>query len=103
MDDRFGQGPEPSRRHAAGRRQQGERYCADGTLVDADGDGVPDTCLTPDYDLNGDGGVSGSDVGLLIAQWGACPAPPQACSADFNADGVVDGADLGLLLGAWTG
>ncbi|MFO0874172.1 MAG: dockerin type I domain-containing protein [Phycisphaerales bacterium] len=92
---------------------------ADGTLVDADGDGVPDgcpslavdldgdgvpdTCLTPDFDLNGDGGVNGSDVGLLIAQWGACPAPPQACSADFNADGVVDGADLGLLLGAWTG
>jgi hypothetical protein len=47
-------------------------------------------------DLNGDGGVDGTDLGLLLGAWGtANPA------ADLNDDGVVDGTDLGLLLGAW--
>lgn len=50
-------------------------------------------------DINGDGGVAGDDLGLLLGSWGTCPG----CPADLNADGEVDGADLGLLLGAWTG
>lgn len=54
-------------------------------------------------DVNGDGVVDGADLGLLLAAWGACPAPPQGCPEDLNGDGVVDGADLGLLLAAWTG
>lgn len=47
-------------------------------------------------DLNGDGSVSGADLGLLLGQFGG-PG-----SADFNCDGVVDGADLGILLGGWS-
>lgn len=50
-------------------------------------------------DLDSDGLVDGSDLGLLLGQWGACGS---GCTADLNADGVVDGADLGALLGAWT-
>lgn len=46
-------------------------------------------------DLNGDGVVDGTDLGLLLAAWGT-PA------ADLNGDGTTDSADLGLLLGAWT-
>ena len=49
-------------------------------------------------DLNGDGAVNGLDLGLFLAQWGACSG---ACTADLTGDGVVNGADLGLLMVAW--
>jgi hypothetical protein len=49
-------------------------------------------------DLDGDGRVGGSDLGLMLAAWG--PGTNQA--ADLNRDGVVNGADMGALLGAWT-
>ncbi len=46
-------------------------------------------------DLNGDGIVDGTDLGIMLGQWGG-PG-----SADLNNSGAVDGTDLGLLLGAW--
>jgi hypothetical protein len=46
-------------------------------------------------DLNGDGGVTGADLGILLGDWG------QATASDIDGNGVVDGADLGRLLGAW--
>ncbi len=46
-------------------------------------------------DLNGDGFVDGTDLGMLLNSWGARGA------ADLNRDGVVDGTDLGQLLAAW--
>ena len=55
--------------------------------------------LEGDPDLDGSGSVDGTDLGLLLAQWGPCAT---CCPADLNADGMVDAADLGLLLGAWT-
>jgi hypothetical protein len=73
----------------------------DGTLVDANGDAIPDTCQQPtcqDADLVPDGFVNGADLGMLLGAWG--PAQP-ATSADLNHDGNVDGADLGHLLGYW--
>ena len=48
-------------------------------------------------DLNGDGRVDGSDLGLLLLQWGG------SGSGDLDGNGLVDGGDLGLLLLAWTG
>jgi len=48
-------------------------------------------------DLDGDGRVSGSDLGLLLGMWGGPGA------ADLDGDGTVSGSDLGLLLGGWTG
>jgi hypothetical protein len=48
-------------------------------------------------DLNGDGAVSGADLGLLLAHWGAKGED----AADINGDGAVDGADLGTVLAAW--
>lgn len=47
-------------------------------------------------DLNGDGLVSGADLGLLLGAWGSA-------GADLDGDGTTAGSDLGLLLGAWTG
>jgi formylglycine-generating enzyme required for sulfatase activity len=45
--------------------------------------------------LNADCVVDGTDLGVLLSQWGG------AGSADFNADGFVDGIDLGTLLAGW--
>ena len=48
-------------------------------------------------DLNGDGAVTGADLGILLGQWGPCAG----CSGDLDGDGAVTGADLGMLLGGW--
>jgi hypothetical protein len=48
-------------------------------------------------DLDGDGEVGGSDLGLLLSNWGG-PGPV----GDLNLDGVVDGGDLGALLASWS-
>jgi hypothetical protein len=49
-------------------------------------------------DLNGDGVVGGADLGILLANWGACGA---SCVGDLDGDGVVGGSDLGFLLANW--
>ena len=51
----------------------------------------------PTPDLDGDGFISGPDLGLLLGNWGS------AGRGDLDASGSVDGADLGTLLSAWTG
>lgn len=47
-------------------------------------------------DLNGDGCVNSTDLGILLGSWG-----PSMTSADLNGDGVVNASDLAILLGAW--
>ena len=47
-------------------------------------------------DLNTDGLVDGTDLGILLGSWAQTSGP-----ADLNSDGSVDGSDLGILLGAW--
>jgi hypothetical protein len=49
-------------------------------------------------DLNGDGRVDGSDLGVLLSSWGSC----RGCPADLDGDGFVNGADLALLLSSWS-
>ncbi|MFO0828334.1 MAG: hypothetical protein U0572_09300 [Phycisphaerales bacterium] len=53
-----------------------------------------DPCLA---DLDGDGIVSASDLGILLGAWGPCAS----CCANLNGDANVDASDLGILLGAW--
>ncbi len=48
-------------------------------------------------DLDDDGVVGGSDLSILLANWGG-PG-----DADLNDDGVTNGADLAMLLAAWGG
>lgn len=48
-------------------------------------------------DLNGDGTVSGADLGALLSYWGV----KGKSAADLNGDGIVDGADLGGVLATW--
>ena len=57
----------------------------------------PDTSIPAD--LDGDCKVHGSDLGLLLANWGVCGF--DRCIGDINQDGGVDGGDLGQMLSAW--
>ena len=70
----------------------------DGTEEDADFDGIPDACEGGAdclADLDGDGTVGGSDLGIVFLQWG------EEGSADFDGDGVVGGSDLGIFFIRW--
>jgi hypothetical protein len=79
-----------------------------GLAIDLNLDRVPDECQSAP-DLNGDGLVTGEDLGLLLLAWGECPPPlagrgtgDEGCPADLDGDGQIDGADLGALLLAWS-
>jgi glucose/arabinose dehydrogenase len=73
---------------------------ADGTSQDTNNNGIPDEC-DAEGDLDGDGVVGINDLLLLLAAWGACPAPPADCPADLNGDGTVGITDLLRLLASW--
>jgi len=63
--------------------------------ADLNGDGVLDACQGSPADLDGDGCVGGSDLGVLFTNWGT------AGVGDLDGDGTVGSADLGTLLAAW--
>lgn len=46
-------------------------------------------------DLNGDGTVDGSDLAIVLGNWG------NAGTGDLTGNGNVDGADLAIVLGNW--
>jgi len=54
-----------------------------------------ESCECPG-DLNDDGTIDGSDVGIFLSQWGATSGP-----ADLDQNGVVNGSDFGILLSNW--
>jgi hypothetical protein len=56
------------------------------------GGGPPGGCPG---DFDGDGFVSGVDLGVLLSKWGG---PGEA---DLDGDGIVSGIDLGIVLAAW--
>ncbi|MCZ6735323.1 MAG: hypothetical protein O7C65_05985 [Planctomycetota bacterium] len=56
---------------------------------------------SPPGDLNGDGVVGITDLLILLASWGDCPALPEQCAADLNYDCVVGIDDLLTLLANW--
>jgi len=51
-------------------------------------------------DLDGDGRTNGTDLGMMLAQWGTC-GTGSSCSGDVDGDGDVDGGDLVALLAEW--
>jgi|GEM_PF-7079096 len=69
-----------------------------GTARDINGNGIPDGCESTCKlaDFNGDGSVSGTDLGQLLGAWGTATS-----RFDLDGDGTVNGTELGLLLGAW--
>lgn len=57
---------------------------------------VRDACPA---DIDGDGRVSGIDLGALLGRWGLVGVG--AGRADIDGDGTVAGSDLGILVSAW--
>jgi glucose/arabinose dehydrogenase len=93
---------------AFGEDAQGEVYVVDQgstttgqifKIIAASGEAPCPPETTPG-DINGDGLVDGTDLGLLLAAWGECP-PSGDCPADVNGDGRINGSDLGVLLNNW--
>ena len=52
-------------------------------------------------DLDSDNQIGMTDLALLLAEWGPCPAPPEICLSDLNRDGTTGINDLLVLLGNW--
>jgi formylglycine-generating enzyme required for sulfatase activity len=50
-------------------------------------------------EIDGDGVVTGSDLSLVLGQWGPCAN----CDGDSNDDNQVDGIDLAAVLSRWGG
>lgn len=71
---------------------------ANGSLVDGNGDGVPDSCQCV-ADITGDRFVNAADLSVLLGFWGS--TNPPLPSVDINRDGIVGPADLSVLLSAW--
>lgn len=57
--------------------------------VEGSGGGTP--CPA---DLDGDGFVAGSDLALLLGNWGGA-------AGDIDGDGMIGGGDLAVMLGSW--
>ena len=69
-----------------------------GEWVEGDPNVFLETC-SPTGDLDGDGIVGGSDLTILLGDWGT---DGRSSGADLDFDGLVDGADLTMLLGNWS-
>ena len=58
-------------------------------------------------DLNLDGVVNSTDLGIILNEWGLCPDacdpgdPANTCAADLTGDCRVKALDLAILLGSW--
>lgn len=74
-------------------------YALNGEILDLGGNVFLDDCQNP-CDIDIDGTVGGSDLGLMLALWG--PTYPNG-PGDIDGNGKVDGSDLGLLLACWGG
>lgn len=64
---------------------------------DANGDGLLDLCGILRGDLDNNGIVDGSDLGILLSIWGVSNPP----LGDLDGNGTIDGGDLGLMLANW--
>lgn len=53
------------------------------------------------WDLDGDGLVGASDLGVLLGCWGPVDPGDPCAGADFSGDGSVGSVELGNLLGNW--
>ncbi|MEE2894756.1 MAG: hypothetical protein VX726_03355 [Planctomycetota bacterium] len=74
-------------------------------VPDCNANGIPDSCEKGrpgdqgDGDLDGDGCVGPSDLGILLSLWGATGP----ICGDLDGDGEIRAGDLGILLSNWDG
>lgn len=72
---------------------------ADAFLAMRPFENLPDAISACDGDINWDGVVESSDLGLLMSQWGSSGG--EVVNADINFDNIVDAADLAVMLVNW--
>ena len=70
----------------------------DGTLMDADGDLIPDECSAHacNADITRDGVVDGRDLSFVLSSWGEA-----VNGTDVDGSGIVTAEDLCILLAQW--
>ena len=51
-------------------------------------------------DLDCDGSVNGSDLGIMLLDFGPC-ATPYYCPSDLDGNGEIDAGDIALMLLIW--
>ena len=73
-----------------------------GELIDANSNGIPDSCEVDPCpgDISGNGAVDGVDLTLLLGVWGTDGIGGKF-DADITNDGIVGGADLTVLFSGW--
>ena len=73
-----------------------------GQLIDANSNGIPDSCEVDPCpgDISGNGAVDGVDLSVLLGVWGTDGSGGEF-DADVTNDGIVNGADLTIILGGW--
>jgi hypothetical protein len=52
-------------------------------------------------DIDGDGGVGGADLAVLLSNWGPRTSAAASIASDLDGSGTIDAGDLALLLSAW--
>jgi formylglycine-generating enzyme required for sulfatase activity len=72
-----------------------------GQLIDADYNGIPDSCEVDPCpgDISGNHSVDGVDLAALLGTWGTNGQGEFNC--DIDHDGIVGGPDLTIILGGW--
>jgi Sulfatase-modifying factor enzyme 1/Lectin C-type domain len=72
-----------------------------GQLIDANSNGIPDSCeIGPcPGDISGNHAVDGVDLAALLGTWGTNGQGEYNC--DIDNDGIVGGTDLTIILGGW--
>jgi hypothetical protein len=72
-----------------------------GQLVDANNNGVPDSCEVDPCpaDVTRNGVVDGVDLAAILGAWGTDGQNQFDC--DIDNDGIVSGTDLAFVLGGW--
>jgi hypothetical protein len=96
--------PDPARIVAEGEvcRLRGYAWAEAAGWINLDDDAVfvaaIDACCEIPGDVDGDGDVDQSDLGLILGDWGCDSPPAPECPGDADGDGDVDQSDLGLLL-----
>ena len=66
-------------------------------FLDADQDGLLDSCTSCPGDTNGNGLVDTNDILVVLSDWGTC----QNCPGDVNGDGMVGVDDIIVIIAAW--
>ena len=72
-----------------------------GQLIDANSNGIPDSCEVDPCpgDISGNHAVDGVDLAALLGTWGTNGQGEFDC--DIDNDGIVGGPDLTIILGGW--